>query len=131
MPVTEAVTIEARHLEFRQLQIHDSCFSSGLPSEAKTVPTIDAPSFDRPSPNQTAAFPGSPHRQHLPVMASFKLTSKQKLIATIGISFCFFVAEIAVAFYTRSLALLADAFHYVFLPGLTSRAALTYMCIDE
>ncbi|KAI1339465.1 cation efflux protein [Xylariaceae sp. FL0016] len=46
-------------------------------------------------------------------MALFKLTSKQKLIATIGISFCFFVAEIAVAFYTRSLALLADAFHYM------------------
>ncbi|KAI1081665.1 cation efflux protein [Whalleya microplaca] len=46
-------------------------------------------------------------------MARFSLSSKQKLIAVIGISFCFFVAEIAVAFYTRSLALLADAFHYM------------------
>ncbi|KAI1505204.1 cation efflux protein [Biscogniauxia marginata] len=46
-------------------------------------------------------------------MAKFTLTPKQKLAATIGISFCFFVAEIAVAFYTKSLALLADAFHYM------------------
>ncbi|KAI8629308.1 cation efflux protein [Xylariaceae sp. FL1651] len=46
-------------------------------------------------------------------MAIFKLTSKQKLIAVICISFSFFVAEIAVAFYTKSLALLADAFHYL------------------
>ncbi|KAI0489792.1 cation efflux protein [Xylaria cf. heliscus] len=46
-------------------------------------------------------------------MALFKLTSKQKLIAIICISFTFFVAEIAVAFYTKSLALLADAFHYL------------------
>ncbi|KAI0431039.1 cation efflux protein [Xylaria sp. FL1042] len=46
-------------------------------------------------------------------MALFKLTSKQKLIAVICISFSFFVAEIAVAFYTKSLALLADAFHYL------------------
>ncbi|KAI0419216.1 cation efflux family protein [Xylaria grammica] len=46
-------------------------------------------------------------------MALFKLTSKQKLMAIICISFSFFVAEIAVAFYTKSLALLADAFHYL------------------
>ncbi|KAI0010036.1 cation efflux protein [Xylariaceae sp. FL0662B] len=46
-------------------------------------------------------------------MAKFSLSSKQKLIAVIGISFSFFVAEIAVAFYTGSLALLADAFHYM------------------
>ncbi|CAJ2514077.1 Uu.00g021960.m01.CDS01 [Anthostomella pinea] len=46
-------------------------------------------------------------------MAKFRLSSKHKLIATIGISFCFFVAEISVAFYTGSLALLADAFHYM------------------
>ncbi|GAP84782.1 putative cation diffusion facilitator family metal ion protein [Rosellinia necatrix] len=46
-------------------------------------------------------------------MAYFTLTSKQKLIAVICISFSFFVAEIAVAFYTKSLALLADAFHYL------------------
>lgn len=46
-------------------------------------------------------------------MAVFKLSSKQKLIATIGISLAFFIAEIAIAFYTGSLALLADAFHYM------------------
>ncbi|KAK7750794.1 hypothetical protein SLS62_007193 [Diatrype stigma] len=46
-------------------------------------------------------------------MAVFKLSSKQKLIATIGISLAFFIAEISVAFYTGSLALLADAFHYL------------------
>ncbi|RYO86441.1 hypothetical protein DL766_003106 [Monosporascus sp. MC13-8B] len=44
-------------------------------------------------------------------MAVIKLSSKQKLIVTICISFAFFVAEVAIAFYTGSLALLADAFH--------------------
>ncbi|CAK7262907.1 hypothetical protein SEPCBS57363_000291 [Sporothrix epigloea] len=43
----------------------------------------------------------------------FKLTPKRRLMATIAISFSFFVAEIIVAFMTRSLALLADAFHYM------------------
>ena len=47
------------------------------------------------------------------IMGFIKLAPKQKLIATICISFAFFVAEIAVAFYTGSLALLADAFHYM------------------
>ncbi|KAI1373942.1 cation efflux protein [Hypoxylon crocopeplum] len=46
-------------------------------------------------------------------MSRFKLSSKQKLCAIIGISFCFFIAEIVVAFLTKSLALLADAFHYM------------------
>ncbi|KAI2776739.1 putative cation diffusion facilitator family metal ion transporter [Daldinia loculata] len=46
-------------------------------------------------------------------MAAFKLSSKQKLFAIIGISFCFFIAELVVAFSTKSLALLADAFHYM------------------
>ncbi|KAK8059077.1 cation diffusion facilitator family metal ion transporter [Apiospora saccharicola] len=46
-------------------------------------------------------------------MAGLKLTSKQKLIGTIAISFSFFVAEMIVAFMTGSLALLADAFHYL------------------
>ncbi|KAI0971419.1 cation efflux protein [Xylaria arbuscula] len=63
-------------------------------------------------------------------MALFKLTSKQKLIAVICISFCFFVAEIAVAFYTKSLALLADAFHY--LNDLIGFAiALTAIVVSE
>ncbi|KAJ2896278.1 hypothetical protein MKZ38_005708 [Zalerion maritima] len=42
-----------------------------------------------------------------------KISQKQKLIAIIGISFFFFLAEIIVAFKTKSLALLADAFHYL------------------
>ncbi|KAK9450658.1 cation efflux family protein [Limtongia smithiae] len=46
-------------------------------------------------------------------MAFVTLTPKRRLIVTIGISFCFFVAEIAVAFKTKSLALFADAFHYM------------------
>ncbi|KAK8091353.1 cation diffusion facilitator family metal ion transporter [Apiospora phragmitis] len=46
-------------------------------------------------------------------MAGLRLTPKQKLIGTIVITFSFFVAEIVVAFMTGSLALLADAFHYL------------------
>ncbi|KAI1461500.1 cation efflux protein [Annulohypoxylon moriforme] len=46
-------------------------------------------------------------------MGKFKLSSKQKLIAIICISFSFFIAELVVAFFTKSLALLADAFHYM------------------
>ncbi|KAJ4220522.1 hypothetical protein NW759_007409 [Fusarium solani] len=34
-------------------------------------------------------------------------------MATICIAFSFFVAELAVGFYTRSLVLVADAFHYL------------------
>ncbi|KAI1431208.1 cation efflux family protein [Xylaria sp. CBS 124048] len=46
-------------------------------------------------------------------MAFFKLTAKQKLITVICISTLFFLAELITAFYTASLALLADAFHYL------------------
>lgn len=45
---------------------------------------------------------------HLP-----SLTPTQRLSIVIGISFSFFVAEIAVGFSTHSLALIADAFHYL------------------
>ncbi|KEQ57722.1 zinc transporter 1 [Aureobasidium melanogenum CBS 110374] len=41
------------------------------------------------------------------------LTKAQKLSLIIAISFSFFLAEIAIGFYTRSLALVADAFHYL------------------
>ncbi|KAK0620344.1 zinc transporter 1 [Immersiella caudata] len=44
---------------------------------------------------------------------SFKLGARQRLIATIVIYLSFFVAELAVALSTRSLALTADAFHYL------------------
>ncbi|ROW09589.1 hypothetical protein VMCG_02532 [Cytospora schulzeri] len=44
---------------------------------------------------------------------TFGLSSKDRLVITIAISFSFFVAEITVAFKTGSLALLADAFHYI------------------
>ncbi|KAF2197989.1 cation efflux protein [Delitschia confertaspora ATCC 74209] len=43
----------------------------------------------------------------------FKLSRKQSLKAVIVISFTFFVAEISTGFYTKSLALIADAFHYL------------------
>lgn len=49
-------------------------------------------------------------------MTSFRLpkpTPTQRLSVVIGISFCFFVAEIAIGFSTHSLAVIADAFHYL------------------
>ena len=73
----------------------------------------------------------------------FTLTPKRRLIITIGISFSFFVAEIAsksswatnsasgrlltgfpVAFLTKSLALIADAFHYASLPHFKGKLRL-------
>ncbi|KAL5360403.1 cation efflux protein [Aspergillus floccosus] len=44
---------------------------------------------------------------------NFKISRIQRLSAVIGISMSFFIAEIAVGFYTGSLALVADAFHYL------------------
>ncbi|KAK3323493.1 cation efflux family protein, partial [Cercophora scortea] len=44
---------------------------------------------------------------------AFKMGTKQRLIATIVISFAFFISEITVAFKTKSLALMADSFHYM------------------
>ncbi|GES58037.1 metal ion resistance protein/transporter [Aspergillus terreus] len=44
---------------------------------------------------------------------NFKISRIQRLSAVIGISTSFFIAEIAVGFYTGSLALVADAFHYL------------------
>ncbi|KAH7150053.1 cation efflux protein [Dactylonectria estremocensis] len=46
-------------------------------------------------------------------MAGFEATRKQRLIATIIMSFSFLVVELVVGFYTHSLALIADAFHYL------------------
>ncbi|KAI4142227.1 MAG: hypothetical protein L6R39_005030 [Caloplaca ligustica] len=46
-------------------------------------------------------------------MARFKLSRTARLLAIIAISFCFFVTEISVGFSTHSLALIADAFHYL------------------
>ncbi|KAF2019779.1 cation efflux protein/ zinc transporter-like protein [Aaosphaeria arxii CBS 175.79] len=43
----------------------------------------------------------------------FELSRKTRLRAVIAISFAFFLAEISTGFYTRSLALIADAFHYL------------------
>ncbi|KAK7981129.1 hypothetical protein PG989_013586 [Apiospora arundinis] len=43
----------------------------------------------------------------------FALTKSRRLAIIICISFTFFIAEIAVGFYTGSLALVADAFHYL------------------
>ncbi|EED16115.1 cation diffusion facilitator family metal ion transporter, putative [Talaromyces stipitatus ATCC 10500] len=41
------------------------------------------------------------------------LNQSQRLELVISISLCFFIAEISVGFYTKSLALVADAFHYL------------------
>lgn len=43
----------------------------------------------------------------------FELSRKNRLRAVITISFAFFLAELSLGFYTKSLALVADAFHYV------------------
>ncbi|KAJ5653694.1 hypothetical protein N7490_000697 [Penicillium lividum] len=44
---------------------------------------------------------------------AFKISRVQRLSVVIGISLCFFIAEISIGFYTHSLALVADAFHYL------------------
>ncbi|KJK80383.1 hypothetical protein H634G_04622 [Metarhizium anisopliae BRIP 53293] len=46
-------------------------------------------------------------------MAAFTITRKQRLMATITISAAFFIAELIAGCYTHSLALIADAFHYL------------------
>ncbi|PWY69867.1 cation diffusion facilitator family metal ion transporter [Aspergillus sclerotioniger CBS 115572] len=43
----------------------------------------------------------------------FRISRAQRLMVVVGISSLFFVAEISVGFYTHSLALVADAFHYL------------------
>ncbi|KAJ5389452.1 uncharacterized protein N7496_000520 [Penicillium cataractarum] len=43
----------------------------------------------------------------------FRLSRSTRLSVVIGISTCFFLGEISVGFYTHSLALIADAFHYL------------------
>jgi zinc transporter 1 len=52
-------------------------------------------------------------QEHAHSHGRFALSRKNRLRAVIAISFCFFLAEISVGFYTKSLALVADAFHYV------------------
>ncbi|KAJ5622146.1 hypothetical protein N7528_005378 [Penicillium herquei] len=44
---------------------------------------------------------------------AFKLSRSTRLSVVIAISTCFFLGEISVGFYTHSLALIADAFHYL------------------
>ncbi|TEA19480.1 Zinc/cadmium resistance protein [Colletotrichum sidae] len=46
-------------------------------------------------------------------MLRSKITKRQRLVATIAISGAFFIAELTIGFRTRSLALIADAFHYM------------------
>ncbi|KAJ4992271.1 cation diffusion facilitator family transporter [Stagonosporopsis vannaccii] len=43
----------------------------------------------------------------------FHVSRKTRLRAVIAISFCFFTTEISIGFYTHSIALVADAFHYL------------------
>jgi zinc transporter 1 len=51
--------------------------------------------------------------EHKHKHSRFNITRKTRLRAVIAISFCFFATEISIGFYTGSLALVADAFHYV------------------
>ncbi|KAK4156518.1 hypothetical protein C8A00DRAFT_30589 [Chaetomidium leptoderma] len=44
---------------------------------------------------------------------AFKLADRQKMSIAIAISSVFFICELAIAFKTGSLALMADAFHYL------------------
>ncbi|KAF1970955.1 cation efflux protein [Bimuria novae-zelandiae CBS 107.79] len=46
-------------------------------------------------------------------MLRFQVSRKNRLRAVIAISVAFFLAEISTGFYTKSLALVADAFHYL------------------
>ncbi|KAI1518054.1 Cation efflux protein [Pyrenophora tritici-repentis] len=58
--------------------------------------------------------PGQGHdHAHEHNHSRFQVSRKMRLRAVIAISFCFFAAEISVGFYTKSLALVADAFHYL------------------
>ncbi|OQE16760.1 hypothetical protein PENSTE_c023G04454 [Penicillium steckii] len=43
----------------------------------------------------------------------FRISRSTRLYAVIAISTCFFLGEISLGFYTHSLALIADAFHYL------------------
>ncbi|KAF2427277.1 cation efflux protein [Tothia fuscella] len=59
-----------------------------------------------------------------------KLSKKSRLGIAIGISLCFFLVEVSVGFYSKSLALIADAFHVLF-DLLSFSLALSALIISE
>lgn len=61
----------------------------------------------------------------------FQPSRKTRLRAVIAISFCFFVAEIYVGFYTHSIALVADAFHYVSASSQKECIGLTLFKLND
>ena len=61
----------------------------------------------------------------------FQPSRKTRLRAVIAISFCFFVAEIYVGFYTHSIALVADAFHYVSAASKKECIGLTLLKLND
>jgi zinc transporter 1 len=61
----------------------------------------------------------------------FQPSRKTRLRAVIAISVCFFVAEIYVGFYTRSIALVADAFHYVSATSQKECIGLTLFKLND
>ena len=63
--------------------------------------------------------------EHSHKHSRFQISRKARLRAVIAISFSFFLAEISVGFYTKSLALVADAFHYVRLSTIRIVPLLT------
>lgn len=56
---------------------------------------------------------GAHEHEHTHKHGRFELSRKNRLRAVIAISLAFFLAELSAGFYTKSLALIADAFHYV------------------
>ena len=61
----------------------------------------------------------------------FQPSRKTRLRAVIATSFCFFVAEIYVGFYTHSIALVADAFHYVSASSQKECIGLTLFKLND
>ncbi|GME33782.1 putative cation diffusion facilitator 1 protein [Neofusicoccum parvum] len=86
--------------------------------DIRTSDRDELDSLQGPGQGDVLVQTASPHlaiphpKNQVPKMFKF-LSRKQRLSLTIAISFSFFVAEISAGFYTRSLALVADAFHYV------------------
>jgi solute carrier family 30 (zinc transporter), member 1 len=63
-------------------------------------------------------------------MPRFQLSEQTRLWIAIVLSSLFFVAEISLGFYTRSLALIADAFHVSF-DLLSFGIALVAICVSQ
>jgi zinc transporter 1 len=52
-------------------------------------------------------------QMHLPSWLSLALSTQNRLLVVIGMSVVFIVAELTIGFKTHSIAIVADAFHYI------------------